>query len=47
MKEAGFIETRREGLFVYSCAVPGVIEAYSKALRKMVRSHPAKHSRRN
>lgn len=47
LQEAGLIETRREGLFVYSCAVPGAIEGYSKALRKMVRRRPAKRSRRN
>jgi ArsR family transcriptional regulator len=38
LQEAGLIESRREGLFVYSRGVPGVIEAYSRALTRMIRS---------
>ena len=36
LQEAGLIESRREGLFVNSCVVPGVIEAYTRALAAMV-----------
>jgi ArsR family transcriptional regulator len=35
LSEAGLIECRREGQFVYSQAVPGTIEAYSRALTKI------------
>jgi ArsR family transcriptional regulator len=35
LSEAGLIECRRHGQFVYSQAVPGTIEAYSRALAKI------------
>lgn len=41
LQEAGLIESRREGLFVYSRSVPGVIEAYTRALAKIVSRKPA------
>jgi ArsR family transcriptional regulator, arsenate/arsenite/antimonite-responsive transcriptional repressor len=37
LQEAGLIETRRDGLFVYSRSVPSVVETYAHALAKMVR----------
>jgi len=42
LQEAGLIESRREGLFVYSRSMPGVIEAYTRALGKIVNSKRAK-----
>jgi len=35
LSEAGLIECRREGQFVYSQAVPETIEAYTSALTKI------------
>jgi DNA-binding transcriptional ArsR family regulator len=35
LNEAGLVVCRREGQFVYSEAVPGTIEAYSRALAKI------------
>jgi len=35
LSEAGLIECRREGQFVYSQAVPETIEAYTRALTKI------------
>jgi len=46
LQEAGLIETRRNGLFVYSRSVPKVIEAYTKALAKIVHQQRAGRSRR-
>lgn len=43
LNEAGLIECRREGQFVYSRSVPETIEQYTRALAKMARS---KKSRR-
>ncbi len=41
LSEAGLIECRREGQFVYSQAVPERIEAYTRALTKIARAgHP-------
>jgi ArsR family transcriptional regulator len=37
LSEAGLIECRRQGHFVRSQAVPGTIEAYSRALAKMAK----------
>lgn len=37
LQDAGLIRTRRQGLFVYSSSVPGVIEAYTSSLAKMVK----------
>lgn len=37
LQEAGLIETRKDGLFVYSRVVPDVMEAYTHALAKIVR----------
>jgi ArsR family transcriptional regulator, arsenate/arsenite/antimonite-responsive transcriptional repressor len=36
LSEAGLIDCRREGQFVYSQAVPETIEAYARALAKIV-----------
>src|SRR5229473_1604789 len=41
LNEAGLIECRREGQFVYSQSVPGTIEAYTQALSMMVRRKKA------
>jgi ArsR family transcriptional regulator len=41
LQEAGLIETRKDGLFVYSCVVPTVMEAYTHALAKIVHREPA------
>jgi ArsR family transcriptional regulator len=38
LSEAGLIDCRREGQFVYSQAVPGTIEAYTRALTKIAGS---------
>ena len=46
LREAGLIETRRDGLFVYSRSVPSVIESYAKALAKIVHQESAGHRRR-
>jgi len=46
LQEAGLIETRRKGLFVYSCSVPGMIEAYTDALAKIVHREAGKRRRR-
>lgn len=43
LNEAGLIECRREGQFVYSRSVPDTIEEFTRALAKMARS---KKSRR-
>lgn len=43
LNEAGLIECRREGQFVYNRSVPKTIEQYTRALAKMARS---KKSRR-
>jgi ArsR family transcriptional regulator len=37
LSEAGLIECRRKGQFVRSQAVPGTIEAYSRALAEMAK----------
>jgi ArsR family transcriptional regulator, arsenate/arsenite/antimonite-responsive transcriptional repressor len=37
LSEAGLIACRREGQFVYSQAVPEVIDAYARTLKKMAR----------
>ena len=44
LSEAGLIECRREGQFVYSRAVPETISAYTHALAKM--AHGKKAARR-
>jgi ArsR family transcriptional regulator, arsenate/arsenite/antimonite-responsive transcriptional repressor len=36
LQDAGLIESRREGLFVFSSRIPGVIEAYTRALNDLV-----------
>jgi DNA-binding transcriptional ArsR family regulator len=35
--EAGLIESRREGQFVYNEAIPGTIEEYTRALSSIAR----------
>ena len=42
LQHAGLIDSRREGQFVYSCTVPGVIEAYASALAKIVNQKPSR-----
>lgn len=43
LSEAGLIECRREGQFVYSQAVPEAIEAYTRALTKIAsRKNPGR-----
>jgi DNA-binding transcriptional ArsR family regulator len=37
LSEAGLIECRREGQFVYSCSVPETMEDYTQALARMAR----------
>lgn len=37
LNQAGLIECRREGQFVYSQAIPETIEAYTRALTKLAR----------
>jgi len=37
LSEAGLIECRRQGQFVYSQAVPGTIAAYTQALARIAR----------
>jgi len=46
LQDAGLIETRREGLFVYSRSTPSVIDAYTRALATMVKPKRAKGQRR-
>jgi len=43
--DAGLIECRKKGQFVYSCAVPETIQAYSGALAKVVRKKKRKMPR--
>ena len=38
LSEAGLIACRRDGQFVYSEAVPGTIEEFTRTLSKMARS---------
>jgi ArsR family transcriptional regulator len=42
LQEAGLIDSRREGQFVYSCTVPGVIDAYTRALARIVNQKPSR-----
>jgi DNA-binding transcriptional ArsR family regulator len=47
LQEAGLIRTRRQGLFVYSSVQPGVVEAYTNSLARMVkRKSPTRSNRR-
>jgi ArsR family transcriptional regulator, arsenate/arsenite/antimonite-responsive transcriptional repressor len=44
LSEAGLIDCRREGQFVYSHAVPETIKAYTQALTKLTRGKkPGRH----
>jgi ArsR family transcriptional regulator len=43
--EAGLIDCRRKGQFVYSQAVPGTITAYARALAKIARGNKAARRR--
>jgi DNA-binding transcriptional ArsR family regulator len=45
LSEAGLIDCRREGQFVYSEAVPETITSYTRALAKMANSRRAKRPR--
>jgi ArsR family transcriptional regulator len=42
LQEAGLIDSRREGQFVYSRSVPGVIDAYTRALARIVNPKPSR-----
>lgn len=42
LQEAGLIESHREGQFVCSRSVPGVIESYARALVKLVNQKPGR-----
>ena len=46
LQEAGLIRTRRRRLFVCSSTVPGVIEAYTSSLVKIVKRRAATRSNR-
>jgi ArsR family transcriptional regulator len=39
LNEAGLIQCRREGQFVYNRAVPEVVEEYTRALTRLVRGN--------
>jgi ArsR family transcriptional regulator len=43
LNEAGLVECRREGQFVYSEAIPETIEEYTRALTKISKSKKAAH----
>jgi len=45
LSEAGLIDCRREGQFVYSEAVPETIAAYTRALAKIARGRKAARRR--
>jgi ArsR family transcriptional regulator len=45
LSEAGLIDCRREGQFVYSEAVPETITSYTRALAKMANGSRAKRQR--
>jgi ArsR family transcriptional regulator len=45
LSEAGLIDCRREGQFVYSRAVPETITAYARALSKIARRKKAARRR--
>lgn len=47
LQDAGLINSRRDGLFVYSRAVPSVIEAYTRALRKITGCKSGTNRRRS
>ena len=47
LQDAGLIESRRDGLFVYSRSVPGVIEEYTRALKAIVAGNSATKRRRS
>ena len=42
LNEAGLITCQREGQFIYNQAIPGTIEAYTRALSKMARGTKAR-----
>ena len=43
LNEAGLVECRRKGQFVYSEAIPETIEEYTRALTKISKSKKAAH----
>lgn len=45
LNEAGLVECRKEGQFVYSQAVPGVVQRYTHALTQLVRGRLEKKQR--
>jgi DNA-binding transcriptional ArsR family regulator len=45
LNEAGLVKCRREGQFVYSHSVPGVVKEYTRALAQMARGKKASRKR--
>lgn len=45
LNEAGLVECRRNGQFVYSCIVPEVLTDYARALAKLARKKRNTRSR--
>ena len=45
LNEAGLVKCLREGQFVYSHSVPGVVQEYTKALARMARGKIASRKR--
>ncbi len=45
LSEAGLIDCRREGQFVYSQSVPRTMEAYTRTLSRLVRKKKARRLR--
>lgn len=44
LSEAGLIETRREGQFIYNKAIPKTVEEYTRALTTLARGKKNSHS---
>jgi ArsR family transcriptional regulator len=45
LNEAGLVECKRAGQFIYSRSVPEVVEAYTHALAKMARGRRVRRTR--
>ena len=45
LQDAGLIRTRRQGLFARSSSVPGVLEAYTRSLARIVKRKSARTNR--
>jgi ArsR family transcriptional regulator len=46
LSEAGLIESRREGQFIYNRAIPAALKEYAEKLGRMAAGKPAKRSAR-